>query len=238
MKTTEISMSARGDQEKKDVNEKQQKKDTNRKRKRNLQKARYDGIKFTPRATSGRPGSPHRFFSSSYLVSIDSDDADQSASADSSTPIQIPEGQVVHRHANGLAIVTGGSLIKDLLQKHDSTITDSSQKIKIKEFKFMPKISASQSVGGKRKKARKMKGGDNSPGIVSPTDTLAVVTFSDDTSLKLKCCVAGTLLEVNKDLEMGDHDSYEKTLLLLSDGALLDGYLGVIMPTSGFPSSK
>lgn len=229
-------------EEKKQVNEKQRRKDASRKRKRNLQQARYDGIQFTPRDASGRPGSPHRFFSSSYLVSIDSDKAGQTTNADSAISPQMKiqsEGrQVVHRHANGLAIVTVGSLVKDLLQKHQSEHADSSQKIVIKDFKYMPQITSSQSVGGKRKKARKMKGGENSPGIVNPTDILAVVTFSDNTALELKCCVAGTLLELNNKLEMGDTDSRAKALLLLSEGALLDGYLAVIMPTAEFPSSK
>lgn len=203
------------------VTEKQQKKDASRKRIRDSQQARYDGIKFSPRAASGRPASPHRFFSSSYDVSIDADEAHHT------------ECQVIHRHANGLAIITAGSLVKDFLQKSQS---QSGQNMEIKDFTYTQDISTSQSVGGKRKKARKMKGGGKSSGVVNPTDTLAVVTFSNDTTLHLKCCVAGTLLELNTKLVAKEGDSQAKTLSLLSDNALLDGYLAVVMPT-GFPST-
>ena len=203
------------------VTEKQQKKDAGRKRKLDSQQARYDGIKYSPREAKNRPASPHRFFSFSYNVSIDADEARHT------------ECQVIHRHANGLAIITAGSLVKDLLQKSQS---ESGQNMEIKDFKYMQDISTSQSVGGKRKKARKMKGGGNSSGVVNPTDTLAVVTFSDDTTLHLKCCVAGTLLELNTKLVAKEDDGRAKTLSLLSDNALLDGYLAVVMPT-GFPST-
>ena len=210
-----------------------------KKRKKNQQpNTRYDGITCIPRESTGRPGTPHRFFASSYTVQMTapSDHIDGSPDPVINTNTNVSgSGQVVHRHANGLAVVTAGSLIQNILANAHST-TDSS--MQITDIKFALDITESQSVGGKRKKARKMKsGGGNAPGVVKPNDTLAVVTFSNGATVDMKCCVAGTLLELNERLVGTDEESKKKCLSLFSHDPLLDGYLAVIMP-AGFPPIK
>jgi len=153
--------------------------------------------------------------------------------------------QVVHRHANGLAIVTAGATLQNVLAakgcdgcvKNESIIgIDNTAKkaVQIQNIRFNMEVSKSQSVGGKRKRARMKNGNSNKiPDTVEPNDILAIVTLDNSEVIELKCCVSGTLLEINERLlksQQNDADPY-----LLTD-PLLDGYLAVIMP-SQFPTS-
>ena len=67
----------------------------------------YAEIKFVKRPSSGRPATPHRHFESSY---------------EGRTTTSASEcGQVIHRHANGLCVVTAGGIIKKACSKSDSS---------------------------------------------------------------------------------------------------------------------
>lgn len=243
--------------------QKEPKKDRRRRRRQeSLQQAKsqYDGITFLRRESTGRPGTPHRFFSSSYTVKNEIDNIEAGTSGNDIEPkseppqekkisegspseplvmppilkprelnVCIPHHQVIHQHKNGLVIVTAGSAIQNFLTTRtknlegnsttpnvdadvDSsmttnsckTITPDSCNVKIIDVTFPPQISDFQTVGAKRKKAKKMKSGvgcgKNGDGYVRPKDTIAVVTFDDGSTIDLKCCVAGTLLEVNERL--------------------------------------
>lgn len=200
----------------------------------------YAGITFSKRLSSGRPASPHRHFESSYegrTTSTGANDAKASPSQEF--------GQVIHRHANGLCVVTAGDIIKEACRESGSTGDASNASSTIKQVDFRIKPAEGQSVGSKRRKRmgknpKRKRGSDNndngdggdadesSSGSTSPSDVLATVELSCGTNVELKCCVLGTLLEINARLQ-------EKPSLLLSD-PLLDGYLAVIMPRGRLPT--
>ena len=196
----------------------------------------YADITFVKRPSSGRPATPHRHFESSYEGRTTTDASSEC-------------GQVFHRHANGLCVVTAGDIIKNACSKSGSSAADdaSNTSVTIKQIDFSKTPATGQSVGSKRRKRmgknpkRKTgsdgNGGDDcdgneagSSGATRPSDVLAVVELSCGTMVELKCCVLGTLLEINTRL-------LEKPSLLLTD-PLLDGYLAVIMPRGRIPIAE
>ena len=195
----------------------------------------YADITFVKRPSSGRPATPHRHFESSYEGRTTTDASEC--------------GQVIHRHANGLCVVTAGDVIKKACSRSDSITTGdaSNTSVTIKQIDFSKTPAKGQSVGSKRRKRmgknpKKKTGSDGndgddydgneagSSGTTRPSDVLAVVELSCGTRVELKCCVLGTLLEINTRL-------VEKPSLLLTD-PLLDGYLAVIMPRGRIPIAE
>ena len=215
-------------------------------------------VTFSARPSSGRPATPHRHFESSYTcegrtasTSTGTDDTPGSASSS-----EHERGQVIHRHANGLCVVTAGDIIKKKCSASSagsssgSTGDASNTSVGVRQVEFRIAPAEGQSVGSKRrkrmgKKTKKKKGSGNnggddgdgngdggddvesSSGATRPSDVLAVVELSCGTRIELNCCVLGTLLEINARL-------LENPSLLLSD-PLLDGYLAVILPQGRLP---
>lgn len=89
---------------------------TKRKNKENAYDKAYQGFRFRKRPSSGRPGSPHRFFAASYQVEYDNE------SDEVITP-------TVHQHANGLVVVSAGetlpSVREAVLMRQASSIASS-----------------------------------------------------------------------------------------------------------------
>ena len=233
----------------------------------------YKNLFFTRIEPSGRPGTPHSFFETSYGMSIIKDEttatikkcnnemkkdscgvSENNNNNNNSNKDECTEKlnsqnqneddgfhQVIHRHANGLCIVTGGSSIQ-------KAVKDGKRSILSVEFQ---KVAPDpQSIGGKRKKKAKLKknGQTTCSGMARPWDSLVVVTLDNGQTIDLKCCVYGTILEINEKLQFSSTDvnnekhhlAHNNTLqqsLLVSD-PLLDGYLAVIMPTGSFPLSE
>jgi hypothetical protein len=187
----------------------------NRKRKRPFRessyKTAYARISFEARADSGRPGSPHRFFASSYLASY---------SAAENTAIDTHNGsalsQIVHHHANGLCIVTAGEKLP----------------ASIKSIKYEVKESPDCSAAEKRKRLAKMQKGSSSSslaeGAVSPSTVIAILELETGESLPVYACCFGLVLEINHQL----------TPEILKRDPVLDGYLAVILPSGTFPPPK
>ena len=144
-----------------------------RQRSENALAKAYEGVKFSPIASTGRPGTPHRFFKESYTV----DFGDESLS---------PK-QVVHAHVNGLVIVTAG----------ESIPADDMESIKV-----MVEAAdvASQSAGNKRKQKAKMLKGKNVNDSVSPTDPLATIVLKDGKEVHMRCCAWGSIIEINPNI--------------------------------------
>eukprot|EP00985_Skeletonema_marinoi_P014188 scaffold7142_cov80-Skeletonema_marinoi.AAC.2 len=262
----------------------------------------YKNVSFHERTSSGRPGSPHRYFEHSYNVSFqdhvgDVDvssslsgsaamKSDDTAAASASTAaldnggsnnqsITIPSNnnstgnQVVHRHVNGLCIITAGNILQTALQQQNSTSSDNndgeSQHQAIASIKYLVKVAPdAQSAKGKlRAKNKKRKKNNNNNkndssqaqdanwGDVTPTDALCEVTLTNGEKVTLKCCVQGTIIELNHrlaasesavaqqqkqssigaDVNVGSNIDGNASLLLTDP--LLDGYLAVIMPNRG-----
>jgi len=185
----------------------------------------YKDWEFVKWEHSNKPGTPHRYFQDVYTVrrKVNGLGGEQCYE------------QVVHRHANGLVIVTAGNTISAVLRN----LNKYCDQVAISTFMFHLNTSDSPiSVGGKRKKARKMKSGQLQSETVQPDDILATVLLNNGESIELKCCVAGTLLETNINLAAtkDDLESQQRCNSLLENDPLIDGYLAIILPLGDFPS--
>mmetsp|Transcript_4203 Transcript_4203/g.5531 ORF Transcript_4203/g.5531 Transcript_4203/m.5531 type:complete len:237 (+) Transcript_4203:116-826(+) len=196
----------------------------------------YSSLTFSSIEPSGAPGTPHSFFKETYRVETkspattankvsDESDKEQQQSSSSnkvdggSCCKPGPLFQVVHKHANGLAVITIGNLLDGAA---------AAPAVKIKEIRYTQKESpvADQSAASKRKHQSKMlQGKKNVAGTIHPTDTLAEIELEDGSVVLAKACVWGSILEINKN--MSPH--------LLKNDPLLDGYLAVILPSGQFP---
>ena len=178
--------------------------------------------------------------------------------------------QVVHRHVNGLCIITAGNILQTALQQQNSTSSDNnngeSQRQSITSIKYLVKVAPdAQSAKGKlRAKNKKRKKNNNNnkndssqaqdanSGDVTPTDALCEVTLANGEKVNLKCCVQGTIIELNHRLAASESAVEQQQQKQSSNGAdvdggsnidgnasllltdpLLDGYLAVIMPNRG-----
>jgi len=252
----------------------------------------YDSITFTKRQSSGRPGSPHRFYASSYTTHFKKEPASPLSTATSTLPASpsptiiesieetnlktggsvigttaAPEpdsslltrnSQVVHKHANGLCIVTAGDTIRSIRRQPQTTDDDKDnnrppleegtttvEPPTITKVTFQTQETDVNSVGAKRKKSKMMRGNgqkkNSGPGVVKPADVVALVTLGDGREVPLRACVSGTIIELNQRLtsESGDGTMEEDKSMavpsLLVTDPLLDGYLAVIMPNGQFP---
>lgn len=167
-----------------------------------LKKA-YTSITYSPRerVEECRPDSPQFFFSSSHDVKF-SDSLTDVDGKDAVFDLQ----QVVHKHANGLCMVTAGDL----------SLPPSKA---LKSILFVEEEAPQVSNSKKRKRQAKMlKGKASVDNIVTPSTVMAELTLEDknngiETMIPLRACVWGTVIEVNKTVSF---DS------LLND-PLLDG---------------
>jgi hypothetical protein len=170
----------------------------------------YENVTITPRQSTGRPGSPHRFFQASYTVSVSQKDTiEQTKSVKESAP-QVVAQVVVHQHANGLLILT-------------STPRES-----VKNVKFLVKEAPESSTAERRKCHSKLLSGRNiadMQGITSPHTILAQFELENGELQLIPAGVWGTVLELNSQLAPNR----------LKDDPLLDGYLAVILPVGSFP---
>lgn len=154
----------------------------------------YKNVTFTPIASTGRPGTPHRFFVDSFRVQF------------ANSSIQ----QIVHKHSNGLTIITAGDMLPDKIDSIHLSVEASPV--------------ALESTGSKRKKQSKMLKGKLVDGVIQPTDVIGTINGK----IPLYSCVWGSVLETNVNL----------TTDLLQNDPLLDGYLIVVLPTGPFPPNK
>jgi hypothetical protein len=218
----------------------------------------YKNISFHERTSTGRPGSPHRYFEHSYDVSFHTCVDDRAPSSTSRSPALHTDAtkdaalttaavekadnnsnkqsnttsnknnatgnQVVHRHVNGLCIITAGNILQTALQQTTISSSDNgtSQHQSIVSIEYLVKIapdaqSARGKLRAKNKKRKKYNNNNNNNdndndkdstqgqddsncGDVSPTDTLCVVTLTNGQKVGLKCCVQGTIIELNHRL--------------------------------------
>lgn len=205
----------------------------------------YEGVSFTERPRSNQPGKPERFFASSFTVDFFAttttttrsrsppEELDHSATRDNNTihmnsTSPTPLKQVVHRHVNGLCIVTAGetlpSGIQDITFQVDPAPACSNGQRRKQQAKMLKRgiaIHDDQSKGGRDANHNK-----TNHGMVTPTSVLAEVTLDNGaTTIRLRACVWGTVLELNTDL----------TAQMLEQDPLLDGHLAIILPTGVFP---
>jgi len=221
-----------------------------RSKSKNAYQDAYRGIEFRKRPSSGRPGSPHRFFAASYEVHWNDTEPNShpAFSSHSLTP-------VVHRHANGLCVVTAGeqlppSFDQVVFLRQASSVAHGSA---AQKRKFQAKML--QGKTGTRKDTRKDNHQNDQPqqqqqqqpqqqppsqsqDVVHPHDTLCQIRTSTSdadtlshndstpTVIHVPACVWGTILEVQGHAERVIQDP------------LLNGYIAVILPTGPFPPPK
>ena len=177
----------------------------------------YSSISFEKCESSGRPRSPHRFFSSSRRVAFSKEAGEKdertehNQNDDTDTAIN-NISQVVHHHVNGLCIVTAGEQLPS----------------SIESIQFVVKEAPACSRGEKRKRQAKMLKGGRVEGSVSPSTVIAELKVQSGETVPLYACVFGNILELNHSL----------TAEVLKDDPLLDGYLAVILPSGDFPPKQ
>ena len=87
----------------------------------------YENVRFHPLQSTARPATPHRYFAESYevehLTSIDGggSESDQRKDAGNDSKSVVHRRQVVHKHANGLVIVTAGHAVSDSVMSSASS---------------------------------------------------------------------------------------------------------------------
>jgi hypothetical protein len=233
---------------------------TNRKRKasnggskRTNQNDTYSHISFCKRSSSERPGSPHRFFHESFAVveietspSAVDHGAIQTVPTLSSTSFQNAT-QIVHRHLNGLCIVTAGNILQHLFTTTSSDDNNANVVTTVSSVKYHVNASnGAQSARGKiraRKSKNKLSKDEDAnnhaafdsskcdlttdvnpdhdyahnnalsshDGNVNPNDALCTITMSNGVKIGFKCCVSGTVLELNSRLAAVSVDSSTAT---------------------------
>jgi hypothetical protein len=170
----------------------------------------YDQILFTQLESNEEPRSPHRFFKESYAVLNQHEHATEHT--EKLSPFQL--SQIVHRHVNGLCIVTAGS------QLPETSILEG--------VEILTKEAATYSGAEKRKRQAKMLKGGNVDDTVSPTTVIAKLKCKSGEVIPIFACVWGTVIEVNHSL----------TPELLLDDPLLNGYVAIILPSGEFPPKQ
>ena len=203
---------------------------------------------------SNEPGSPHSIFQSSYKVSVfslpSSDLSNESQKnlsslnvSDKSIKKKLIGEQIVHCHQNSLCIITAGSSLGNFISsqlpqtqntdlKKDENQTNNVNMNKINtntnpiiQIKYLQKIhSGSQ---GKNKKQKAMKSKFKSM-FVEPYDPLMEIHFKDGRIQTFYCCVYGSLVELNSNLQQG-------SAKCLIEDPLMNGYLAIILPMGRFP---
>ena len=212
----------------------------------------YRGFTFAPVPSTGRPGTPHRFFAESYTVQYEpplSCDGDRNHVTTRSKSIvtSVVRQMRVHRHANGLCVIA--TTKKDSMVDHDDdddarnnhNTVDDHRGVLLEEkgggttpktlqwcCSPIPDLSAAQ----KRKQISSMlkqKQPNQSlpPGAVRPMDPLVTIqnTAKHNDKVTFPAVVFGSVLELHTELTMD----------LLRRDPLLKGYLAVILPSGPFP---
>lgn len=175
------------------------------------------------------PRTPHSFFKESYCVSRNASKRENEGTTndgdDHNDKIQ---NQIIHRHVNGLCIVTLG----------DGSVVP--PKYDIKSIEFLAKEAPPSSTGEKRRRQAKMLKGGSVDNAVTPSTIIAQLKCSQTKGdcnydqgeeeeeilvIPVYSCVWGTILELNHSI----------TPEILADDPLLDGYLAIILPSGDFP---
>ena len=186
----------------------------------------YKDLVFTPIESTGKPGTPHSFFSESFQVSQRRREGNDLATDSEGAH------QVLHKHANGLVIVTAGNM----LSRYKNSEVSSFQ-LNVEESP-----AAAANAGARRKLQAKMLKGKKVEGTIRPKDVIASVRGGRDGEevIALHSYVWGTVMEVNPVL-MADTKKQEEQVndksipkILLED-PLLDGYICVVLPSGRFP---
>jgi len=187
----------------------------------------YKSMSFIERASTGCPGSPHRFFDSSFDVKTDcirSNDCDLMIkdSIDKTVIVNLidDEGSADKKTLNSVVSSdvkkTKSIILDQVVHQHANNLCivtagegiklalreDSETNIPVRIIKIesMKEGISSLSVGGKRKKKAKMSRESTSnlsKDLTHPSDTLCKISLSNGKIIELKSCVIGTILEIN-----------------------------------------
>jgi hypothetical protein len=250
-----------------DNRNKQKKQKKNKASKPDLYKIAYENVSFVPIPSTGRPGTPHSLFQESYTVHWKKEQNDGAVVGDDDqvevkdTPQQFP--QIVHKHANGLVIVTAGNQFKNTASE-----TAAAAKL-IESVNYLIKEAPALNAGERRKIQSKMMHNKKiTDGVVNPSSimcrvvtTAAAVVAADESDEKknetnnsgvpLYSCVWGAVMEINARLlpALLESETQEEKIKspnsssaaepnLLAKDPLLDGYLAIILPTGPFPPKE
>ena len=238
-------------------NKKKQKK--NKASKPDLYKIAYENVSFVPIPSTGRPGTPHSLFQESYTVHWKNVDKKNDGAVGDAQ--ELP--QIVHKHANGLVIVTAGHRFMNTAPE----IVNAAAKLMsgIDYVNYLIKEAPALNAGERRKIQSKMMHNKKiTDGVVSPASIMCRVVAAankkneantngdkeEGTGVPLYSCVWGAVMEINARLlpALLESETEEKTKSpnsssaadpnLLAKDPLLDGYLAIILPTGPFPPKE
>lgn len=181
------------------------------------QETYYDNVSVVAREPTGRPGTPHSFFQSSFDVVVSVSNSDQYTktckqedATKERTATRIHNKLTVHRHANGLCIVTLGENISS----------------DIVSVKYLVQPGSECSNAERRKRLSKVsKGNGNVSGAVTPSTPIMELTDAAGTVISVLAGLWGLLIEINLNMSVE----------LLERDSILDGYIAIILPTNAFP---
>jgi hypothetical protein len=139
-----------------------------KKKKEDPYKTAYQNFTYTPIPSTGRPGTPHRFFAESYEVVHRANDGGSST-------------MKIHTHRNGLCVVTAGDGEKRLVERMEMHL----------------KEAPASSAAAKRKQQSAMLRGKQRSDVVRPDDVLCTLHCETGEKEEVPCAVWGTLLEIN-----------------------------------------
>lgn len=258
-----------------DGNRRKQKKPKNKASKPDLYKIAYENVSFVPIPSTGRPGTPHSLFQESYTVhwtneeklsdEIGCNDDQVEVKDDAQQQQQLP--QIVHKHANGLVIVTAGNRYTNTAE----TAAAAAAANLIHSVNYLIKEAPALNAGERRKIQSKMMHNKKiTDGVVNPSSIMCRVVAdsttasstatadessddkkneTNDNGVPLYSCVWGAVMEINarllpallgsetEKIKSPNSSSSAEPNLLAKD-PLLDGYLAIILPTGPFPPKE
>lgn len=227
----------------------------------------YQNFSYTRIPPTDKPGETHSFFKESYLVSFfvnDEHNVVENDDSNGSVQRRQQKEQIVHKHANGLCIITAATSI----ELQSGSVATSSIPDTVMEVLVQPSPTANQSRKKKRNQASKMLKGKNLDGgepsekgiatnsaTVQPSDILVTLTSktaaSTQTPQALDSRSSGVCHQPNDGNDNMDgshcHCLYScvwgtvlevnarLNLEILKKDPLLDGYIAIVLPTGPFP---
>jgi hypothetical protein len=138
-------------------------------------KIAYQNVTFVPIPSTGRPGTPHSFFQESYTVHWNntSNNKDDDMS-DENNVMHTQPPQVVHKHVNGLVIVTAGSRFMNAETETETTAaTETTTSNMIESVNYLVTEGPTVNANERRKiQAKMLRNKKNVTGVVEPSSIL------------------------------------------------------------------
>jgi hypothetical protein len=181
----------------------------------------YQGFTYTPIASTGRPGTPHAFFAESYDVHFDNSSREHPPAAGETTSRILPDQATnttttttipnwrIHKHSNGLCIVTTTSAAA-------ANDDDDTRLVSTTAVEIVATPVPACSLGTKRKRQSKMLRGkqlqqqqQQELGTILPQNVLCHITtiLQEEEEEQQKETAAAVVADIGKEGTVAGNDS-------------------------------